>query len=66
MMTSEKKSDAAQLLLIISDGRGVFSEGLERVKEAVRRATDSGIFLVFIIIDNPTSKVGGPPKTSTL
>ncbi|KAK6640348.1 hypothetical protein RUM44_012035 [Polyplax serrata] len=56
MMTSEKKSDAAQLLLIISDGRGVFSEGLERVKEAVRRATDSGIFLVFIIIDNPTSK----------
>lgn len=59
MMISEKKrEDVARLLLIISDGRGVFSEGLERVKASVRRATDLGIFLVFVIIDNPKSKVG--------
>lgn len=52
-----KKQEVAQLLIIISDGRGVFSEGLEKVRIAVRRATDLGIFLVFVIIDNPKSKV---------
>lgn len=58
MMNYEKKGeDTAKLLIIISDGRGAFSEGLDKVKMAVQRTTDSGIFVVFIIIDNPKSKV---------
>ncbi|XP_071447069.1 midasin [Hetaerina americana] len=45
----------AQLLVIVSDGRGVWNEGSDRVKHAVRRAQDSGIFTVFVIVDNPES-----------
>jgi hypothetical protein len=33
------------------------SEGPDKVKEAVRRAKQSGIFMVFVIVDNPESKV---------
>jgi len=44
------------LLIIVSDGR-VMSEGPDRVKQAVRRARHSGIFMVFVIVDNPESKV---------
>jgi len=33
------------------------SEGPDRVKQAVRRARHSGIFMVFVIVDNPESKV---------
>ena len=47
----------AQLLMIVSDGRGLFLEGVETVKQAVRNAIESGVFLVFVIIDNPGSKV---------
>ena len=47
----------AKLLVILSDGRGVFSEGAETVNHAIRRARLAGIFIVFIIIDNPTNKV---------
>ncbi|KAL0267009.1 UNVERIFIED_CONTAM: hypothetical protein PYX00_009398 [Menopon gallinae] len=57
MMTrGKRKGEVSQLLIIISDGRGVFSEGLEKVKLAVRRATDQGIFIVFVIVDEPMSK----------
>ena len=48
--------DTAQLLLIVSDGRGLFMEGMETVKSAVRQARESNIFLVFVIIDNPVAK----------
>lgn len=53
------KSDAlnAKLLVIVSDGRGIFSEGETRVLQAVRRARQQGIFLVYVIIDNPDNKV---------
>ncbi|KAF9424906.1 hypothetical protein HW555_000207 [Spodoptera exigua] len=52
------KSDAvnAKLLVIVSDGRGIFSEGETRVLQAVRRARQQGIFLVYVIIDNPDNK----------
>lgn len=43
--------------MIVSDGRGLFLEGVETVKQAVRRAMNAGVFLVFVIIDNPNSKV---------
>ena len=47
----------AKLLVILSDGRGIFSEGAETVNHSVRKARLSGIFIVFIIIDNATNKV---------
>uniref|UniRef100_A0A6P7F5I1 Midasin-like n=1 Tax=Diabrotica virgifera virgifera TaxID=50390 RepID=A0A6P7F5I1_DIAVI len=46
----------AKLLVIVSDGRGVFSEGETFVKQAVRRGKLSNIFMVFVIIDNPENK----------
>lgn len=53
------RSDAvnAKLLVIVSDGRGIFSEGETKVIQAVRRARQLGIFLVYVIIDNPDNKV---------
>lgn len=50
--------ETSQLLLIVSDGRGLFSEGMETVKSAVRQAREANIFLVFVVIDNPLNKVG--------
>lgn len=49
--------DTSQLLLIVSDGRGLFFEGVETVKTAVRQAREANVFLVFIILDNPVNKV---------
>ncbi|CAG9795642.1 unnamed protein product [Diatraea saccharalis] len=52
------RSDAlnAKLLVVVSDGRGIFSEGETRVIQSVRRARQQGIFLVYVIIDNPDNK----------
>ena len=47
----------AQLLVIVSDGRNVSGEGASKVKEAVRAAKQSGIFIVFLIGENPECKV---------
>ncbi|KAE9533494.1 hypothetical protein AGLY_009132 [Aphis glycines] len=46
----------AQLLVIMSDGRGIKSEGPDVVRNAIRAAKVNGIFIVFIVIDNPKSK----------
>lgn len=46
----------AKLLIIVSDGRGVFSEGEMNIKQAVRRANLANIFMIFVIIDNPENK----------
>ncbi|RZF39131.1 hypothetical protein LSTR_LSTR005759 [Laodelphax striatellus] len=46
----------AQLLVIVSDGRGVMDEGEARVRAAVRRARLQNVFTVFVVIDNPTNK----------
>ena len=62
MMSQSRSSSAnaqsltAQLLLIVSDGRGIFSEGADCVHQSIRRAKQAGIFMVFVIIDNPDSK----------
>ncbi|KAI4465363.1 midasin-related [Holotrichia oblita] len=45
----------AKLLVIVSDGRGIFSEGETYIKQAIRRANLANIFMVFIIIDNPVN-----------
>ncbi|KAH9525003.1 AAA ATPase midasin [Bulinus truncatus] len=47
--------DTAQLLLILSDGQGVFREGMEFVRRAVRRARSARIFIVFVILDKKGS-----------
>ncbi|EDW01516.1 GH20407 [Drosophila grimshawi] len=44
------------LLLILSDGRNIFSEGNQKVKNAIKLARLQRIFLVYIIIDNPENK----------
>lgn len=48
--------EIAQLLIVVSDGRGIFSEGVDVVKQAVRRARDAGVFVVFVALDNPINK----------
>lgn len=57
MLAGTRRPNAAQLLLMVSDGRGVFSEGLDPVRLAVRRALTAGVFIVFLIIDDPKSQV---------
>ncbi|XP_030747857.1 midasin-like isoform X2 [Sitophilus oryzae] len=46
----------AKLLLIVSDGRGVFSEGESYVTQAVRKARLSNIFTVCVIVDSPENQ----------
>lgn len=48
--------DLSQLLLIVSDGRGLFAEGVDFVKAAVRQARSANIFVVFVVLDNPLNK----------
>lgn len=55
--TSSHATKSAQLLVIVSDGRLVTSEGVEVVKSAVRTAKQAGIFIVFIIVENPKVEV---------
>jgi midasin len=50
-MTSTNKSNS-KLLVILSDGRGVFYEGIEKVKNSIRNAVKNDIFIVFVILDN--------------
>uniref|UniRef100_A0A3B3CZB6 Midasin n=1 Tax=Oryzias melastigma TaxID=30732 RepID=A0A3B3CZB6_ORYME len=49
-------SSTAQLLLIVSDGRGLFLEGKERVTATVRAARNANIFVIFVVLDNPNSR----------
>lgn len=45
------------LLIILSDGRNIFSEGDKKVRTAIKRARLQRMFIIYIIIDNPTNKV---------
>ncbi|XP_049611993.1 midasin isoform X4 [Syngnathus scovelli] len=49
-------SETAQLLIIVSDGRGLFLEGKERVTTAIQRARSANVFLIFVVLDNPNSR----------
>ncbi|XP_073531808.1 midasin [Phyllobates terribilis] len=55
-MLQSSNPETAQLLIIVSDGRGLFVEGTERVTRAVKAARNANIFIIFIILDSPTSK----------
>ncbi|XP_042842742.1 midasin [Panthera tigris] len=46
----------AQLLLVVSDGRGLFLEGKDRVLAAVQAARNANIFVIFVVLDNPSSR----------
>uniref|UniRef100_A0A8C8D189 Midasin n=1 Tax=Oncorhynchus tshawytscha TaxID=74940 RepID=A0A8C8D189_ONCTS len=46
----------AQLLLIVSDGRGLFLEGKDRVTAAVQVARSANIFVIFVVLENPNSR----------
>ncbi|XP_054829779.1 midasin [Eublepharis macularius] len=48
--------ETAQLLLIVSDGRGLFLEGKERVTAAVQSVQNANIFVIFVVLDNPSSR----------
>uniref|UniRef100_A0A3Q3NKD3 Midasin n=1 Tax=Labrus bergylta TaxID=56723 RepID=A0A3Q3NKD3_9LABR len=49
-------NSTAQLLLVVSDGRGLFLEGKERVMAAVRAARSANVFVIFVVLDNPNSR----------
>ncbi|KAM4713456.1 midasin isoform 2-T2 [Anableps anableps] len=49
-------SETAQLLLIVSDGRGLFLEGKERVVAAVQAARTANVFVIFVVLDNPNTR----------
>ena len=52
--TSESNSNPmSNLLIILSDGRGIFYEGMEQVNKTVQKALQERIFIVFIILDMP-------------
>ncbi|XP_034264874.1 midasin [Pantherophis guttatus] len=55
-LSSNINPETAQLLLIVSDGRGLFLEGKERVKAAVQSVQNANIFVIFVILDNPNSR----------
>ena len=46
----------SKLLFILSDGRGIFYEGIETVRSAIRNAIQQGIFIVFILLETPANK----------
>ncbi|XP_067882619.1 midasin [Heterodontus francisci] len=54
--SQQRNPETAQLLLIVSDGRGLFLEGKERVTAAVEAARHSNVFVIFVVLDNPDSK----------
>lgn len=54
--SSSLSPEVAQLMIIISDGRGINNEGMEATKTSIMKAREKNIFIVFIIVDNPDNK----------
>ena len=48
--------NVSKLLIILSDGRGIFYEGMETVKNSIRMAMQEQIFIVFILLETPSNK----------
>ncbi|XP_040839706.1 midasin isoform X2 [Ochotona curzoniae] len=55
-LSQSTSPETAQLLLIVSDGRGLFLEGKERVLAAVQATQNANIFVIFVVLDNPNSR----------
>lgn len=45
------------LLIVLSDGRNIYSEGEKKVRNSIRTARQQRIFIIYIIIDDPSNKV---------
>jgi len=56
MFKTSYGSSTSQLLLILSDGRGIYNEGKDKVLEHIRRLRLANIFIVFVIIENETTE----------
>nr|XP_045010044.1 midasin isoform X2 [Jaculus jaculus] len=56
LLSQSSSPETAQLLLIVSDGRGLFLEGKERVLAAVQAIQNANIFVIFVVLDNPNSR----------
>ena len=55
-----------KLLIIISDGRGIFNEGKDIVMESVRSSRLENIFVIFLIIENMDMENDSKPNDSIL
>jgi len=53
--SASRNLSVSQLLIIVSDGRGVFHEGREKVLQAVMKARQAGYFCLFLIVENPSA-----------
>jgi len=53
---SSTASAVSQLLVIISDGRGIFHEGREKVIQSVVNSRVAGYFCLYLIVENPENK----------
>ena len=49
-------TNISKLMVILSDGRGIFYEGMETVKNAIRLAMQEQIFIVFVLLETPNNK----------
>ncbi|KAG8524470.1 Midasin, partial [Galemys pyrenaicus] len=55
-LSQNASPEIAQLLLVVSDGRGLFLEGKDRVLAAVQATRNANIFVIFVVLDNPSSR----------
>ncbi|XP_063233945.1 LOW QUALITY PROTEIN: midasin-like [Bacillus rossius redtenbacheri] len=55
--TQQSATERSQLLIVISDGRGVDSEGPDVVRNAIQQAQENNIFIVYIIVDSPQESI---------
>jgi len=53
--SASRNLSVSQLLVIVSDGRGVFHEGREKVLQSVMKARQAGYFCLFLIVENPSA-----------
>ena len=51
MFKANTGNSTSQLLLILSDGRGIYNEGKAKVLEQVRKLKLANVFIVFVIIE---------------
>jgi midasin len=53
---ANRTGSVSKLLVILSDGRGIFYEGMETVRMAIKRAMQEQIFIVFALLETPGKK----------
>ena len=52
---NNRNLSVSQLLIIVSDGRGVYHEGRDKVQQTVMKARQAGYFCLFLIVENPSA-----------